>query len=233
MKNIRFKLAIICITLSVLFLSSCTTGGIGYEFRYSNATWERGRTYITGIENKMISDSSCSRSLSLYNAIPVPVVKIPERHKGDTVIGVNIRGANIDTLKIPKTIERIDGRDYAEIRKFEVDEDNEFYKSIEGVLFSKDGKELCCYPHGRPYDTYVIPDGVEIVNCSISDLDSLELPSSLVSVQGSFSDIERLVYKGTMTEWNFVVENSPSLNFYNVEKVVCLDEELMLSQKNN
>ena len=41
-----------------------------------------------------------------------------------------------------------------------VDEDNSSFKSVDGVLFNKDGTELYCFPAGRTSESYIIPEGV-------------------------------------------------------------------------
>lgn len=43
-----------------------------------------------------------------------------------------------------------------------VDADNQSYKSVDGVLFSKNGKSILAYPGGR-YGEYDIPTGTEII----------------------------------------------------------------------
>lgn len=42
-----------------------------------------------------------------------------------------------------------------------VEEANEEFCSIDGVLFTKDGKEMLLYPKGRTEEEYAIPEGVE------------------------------------------------------------------------
>ena len=46
--------------------------------------------------------------------------------------------------------------------KINVSESNPYFKSVDGVLYSKDGKTLICYPKAKPEkgDTINIPDGV-------------------------------------------------------------------------
>ena len=52
------------------------------------------------------------------------------------------------------------------LESIEVAIENEFYKSIDGVLFSKDGKELVAYPTAKKSEKYVIPDGTESIESS-------------------------------------------------------------------
>ena len=45
-----------------------------------------------------------------------------------------------------------------------VHENNNNYSSKKGVLFTKDLKEIICYPSSKQSSTYLIPDKVEIIN---------------------------------------------------------------------
>ena len=50
------------------------------------------------------------------------------------------------------------------MRAIEVDPENPEYKSVDGVLLSKDGRTLYEYPMGKGGEEYRVPDGVvEIV----------------------------------------------------------------------
>lgn len=46
------------------------------------------------------------------------------------------------------------------LESIQVSEDNEFFTSIDGVLFNKDCTELICYPNNRPDKHYDIPSSV-------------------------------------------------------------------------
>ena len=72
------------------------------------------------------------------------------------------------------------------IENIYVEDGNEFFRSIDGVLFTKDGKELLLYPAGRHEESYSVPEGTERIDddCSFGygcALKTLELPASLQS----------------------------------------------------
>lgn len=48
-----------------------------------------------------------------------------------------------------------------ELEKINVDESNTVLKSVDGVLYSKDGKELISYPAAKSGSTFTVPDEVE------------------------------------------------------------------------
>ncbi len=71
---------------------------------------------------------------------------------------------NLRKLHFPASLESIDGMgNPVNLESIEVDSGNPFYKSVDGVLFSKDGKKLFILPNGK-WEEYQIPEGVETLN---------------------------------------------------------------------
>lgn len=66
-------------------------------------------------------------------------------------------------------------RDCASLKEINVDSDNEYYKSIEGVLYTKDGKVLLSYPADKKENIYILPKEVEEIYVeAFSSNDNLE-----------------------------------------------------------
>ena len=74
------------------------------------------------------------------------------------------------TLKeayIPASVEHIDDcffSKYTCLEKIEVTKRSEYYESIDGVLYTKGGKELIRYPSNKQDDTFIVPDHVERIH---------------------------------------------------------------------
>jgi len=108
------------------------------------------------------------------------------------------------TIKIPASLKKM-GEDYdlngnnvgigshffynfgANVRKFEafeVEEGNNNFVAIDGVLYTKDLKRLVCYPRNKKDKTYEIQEGVELLDqmsiASNMTLSTLILPDSLI-----------------------------------------------------
>ena len=70
-----------------------------------------------------------------------------------------------------------------------VDENNACYKSVDGTLYSKDGKTLIQYAVGKPETSFVIPEGVTSIEAFAFawcyHLTSVEIPDSVTSIEGS------------------------------------------------
>ena len=73
---------------------------------------------------------------------------------------------DIETIHIPASVEFIDKYAFnacTSLASFEVDENNEFYCSIDGNLYSKNGKILYYYAAAKSDTDFIVPDGVEII----------------------------------------------------------------------
>ena len=77
----------------------------------------------------------------------------------------------LQQVTIPKSVETIYDRSFVNtgigdgnsITEFIVDGENPYYKAVDGVLFSKDGKTLVNYPSAKEENVYVIPGEVETI----------------------------------------------------------------------
>lgn len=72
----------------------------------------------------------------------------------------------LKSLSIPSTVNEFWTQFFGcpNLEKIEVAEENPSYKSVDGVLFSKDGTELLAYPASRPGDSYTVPKEVEKIS---------------------------------------------------------------------
>ena len=83
-----------------------------------------------------------------------------------TTIEHGALNSNDITIVIPKGVISFDTHAFVNefiIDEIEVDEDNEYYKSIDGVLFSKDGETLIVFPMESSLESYIIPEGVTTI----------------------------------------------------------------------
>lgn len=80
------------------------------------------------------------------------------------------------------------------VKAYEVAEDHPTLRSVDGVLFSKDGKTLLSYPNGRTDAHYDVPAGVERIGGIHNEyLQTVSLPIGLRSVEDyAFSRCTRL-----------------------------------------
>ena len=94
-----------------------------------------------------------------------------------------------------------------------VDEDSSSYKSIDGILYSRDCSELICFPQNHPFRYYSVPAGVKNIrmyafsNCT--HLKSITLPDGLQKIEiGAFkkcSNLKQITFgDGLKTIENYV-----------------------------
>ena len=96
---------------------------------------------------------------------------IPSKIDGYTVAGL-VSGAfenctSLVSVKIPDTVEYIDSNVFcgcSALKSIEVDANNSEYSSENGVLFNKNKDTIVAYPMGKEDTSYVVPDGVKIID---------------------------------------------------------------------
>lgn len=93
------------------------------------------------------------------------------------------------TVNIPASLDVIDEYSFLESDKiicFNVAEGNTKFKSIDGNLYSADGKTLIRYAISKPDESFVIPDGVEFIGANAFykafRLKSITVPSGVLII---------------------------------------------------
>ena len=127
-------------------------------------------------------------SQAFYECTSLCDVEIPS---SVTRIGNSaFNGTGLTSVTIPASVIEIGERAFtrASLTKIEVDEKNETYKSVDGVLFSKDMTTLICFPSAKvcTENTYTIPETVTSISteafrdCTM--LTKITIPSSVTSI---------------------------------------------------
>ena len=125
-------------------------------------------------------------------------IVIPETLGGYTVktIEFHYYGTEVKTLSIPSGV--IDCTIRSDrIGYIYVDEANQTFKSIDGALYTKDGKELVLYPYKESKEL-VISEGTETIwdnAMSKSEVETVTLPSTLKYVNIYVEDAETMYQK--------------------------------------
>lgn len=151
-----------------------------------------------------------------------------------------------ETLTIPANVEEIElGATFGgcyNLKTINVNVNNTHYKSVDGILFSKDGKTLLCCPAGKEETEYVVPSSVEtIAEFSFSGCEKIGtikvqngtkiikrgvfggygfstviiLPKSLEYIEDIFDHdfTGHVYYEGSEAEWNSLIENIENYSF--------------------
>lgn len=119
---------------------------------------------------------------------------------------------SMSSITIPNGVTNIGKHAFSDcesLASINVEIDNINYKSIDGNLYSKDGKTLIQYAMGKGLTSFIIPDGTTRVESKAfygcDSLSSITIPDSMESVgQGAFQfcyDLNKVYYLGTINQW--------------------------------
>ena len=95
----------------------------------------------------------------------------------------------LTSITIPSSVTKTSGAicNGNQLQNIFVDEDNSYFKSIDGVLFTKDGSSLINYPTGRD-GAYSIPTGVTTIDYSAFgyayQLNDITIPEGVTTISG-------------------------------------------------
>ena len=150
---------------------------------------------------------------AFWYATNLSQINIPSNVKE---IGISAFGYTaLTTLTIPASVETIGNGAFRipDLYSINVADGNKNYKSVDGVLYSKDMTEFICYPAAKAGKTYTIPNGVETIHKYafryVDELTSLTIPRTVTkTVSDNGYDcsyctaLEDIYFKGTSEEWN-------------------------------
>ncbi|MGN0687336.1 MAG: leucine-rich repeat protein [Oscillospiraceae bacterium] len=144
----------------------------------------------------------------IHNGVFKGCSKIKEIDIPESVTSIDINafiGTNITSITIPAGVTEISGivGHCASLAEINVSKNNKHYKSIDGVLFTKDGKSIEGYPSAKDSESYIIPDSVTEITmfafCNCTKLKYVTLPNRLYTIHEDAFDsdcIESVTHYG-------------------------------------
>ncbi|MEG0546972.1 MAG: leucine-rich repeat protein, partial [Oscillospiraceae bacterium] len=146
----------------------------------------------------VISETNKTAEITWYNGAGGDIT-IPSKIDGYTVTGISrtafVRCAGLKSVTIPDSITNIDFSDVqffscTDLTAIIVSEGNTAYSSVDGVIYSKDKKQLFICPEGKSGEV-TVPTGVTSIGigafygCAL--LTSIAIPDSVTSIDfGAF-----------------------------------------------
>jgi len=133
-------------------------------FSGSHKTQDLVQVRLNGANNTMVGFSNGISIVGVKDG--TTEVKIPETFNGLDIVSVssNIFNITLKTLDIPKGVTYVNTQGVSgatSLQAIYVDEGNTAYASVDGVLFTKDLKEILCYPAAKADESFTIPKETE------------------------------------------------------------------------
>ena len=128
--------------------------------------------------------------MAFYSCENLTSINIPEKVKTIGNWAFNYC-KKLPSIFIPASVKSIDGQVFSycdSMTSIEVNENNEFYKSVDGLLYSKDGKILITCPKGKTGDVSILKTVEEIQNGALNrctKLNSVTIPYGIKSIEES------------------------------------------------
>lgn len=213
----------------------CPLGGDTVEFDFTDTYSLTEVKFAEGSKLKVLDQWAFQKQPNLKSiTLPDSLEKIG--------YNVFVGCENLTEINVPKNVNEIGAYAFngavsedhkkSSLAKITVDEDNEYYKSVDGVVFSKDGKTIVSYPPAKNGDTYEIPDGVaKIADAAFSsnlNLTSVtvpegveELPENAFSYATALKSVNLPSTLKTIGKWAF--EATAFTSLYIPESVTAID----------
>ena len=207
-----------------------TTIPEGTTYRLSELTSISFPTTLINIGNNAFNNAT-----SLVDfTVPDTVGSIGEHFLNDCTslknlyIGKGVISMSMDSLFNTPKLENIN-----------VSEDNNVFKSVDGVLFNKEGYTLyrCPANYGSGSTEYNVPNTVVRINDNAffgcKSLQTITIPQSVTIIKGYvFGDCNDLInvsYAGTVNEFEAITKDEDWYFGLNVEVIHCLDGDYQLT----
>ncbi len=103
-----------------------------------------------------------------------------------TIGGYAFHASGLKTVYIPQRVTKIGAQSFTNcesLGSIDVDSDNKYYTSRDGILYTKDNKTLVQYPAGKEDNSLKIPDGTTMIKpaafIGCADLQIVDLPEGM------------------------------------------------------
>ena len=162
-------------------------------------------TYAIHPDTKVIGGSAFADCSRLTN------ITIPDGIRGISSYAFS-NCTSLTSVTIPDSVTSIGDRAFyhcSSLTSIVVDKDNTVYQSIDGNLFSKDGKTFIAYAIGKTDTSFTIPNSVKMIGdyafIGCSSLTAITIPDSVTIIgEGAFyrcSSLASITFQGTIAQW--------------------------------
>lgn len=141
----------------------------------------------SALKSVTLPDSLKTIGENAFEECPIENATIPALAAG-FIVSINLETNDcLKTVVITSGILTYNFRNCAALTSIGASENNASYKSVNGNLYSKDGKKLVRYAPGKKETSFAVPDGVtKITGYAFANCDSLEnitIPDSVENIE--------------------------------------------------
>lgn len=183
-----------------------------YALKYRRVFEDTSYNSLTGVP-KTYTDEDNGVKYKVYNEAAIAMLSGSydprgNTHKNEITVSEEVNGVpvteywsnvvDVDVVHLPKTIKKLRYSDDLagdNCAYYDIDEDNPYLTSVDGIIYNKDMTKLVRVPKRYENKNIVIPDGVKIIGdwalFSLKNVESVELPDSVEMIKEhafAFSD---------------------------------------------
>ncbi len=115
---------------------------------------------------KMLEDGTIELTKYIGNKKELELPQYIDNHLVTSIGSLTFEETPVQRLVIPNNIVNIHHEAFCICRKLNeiiVNDDSEYFSSLDGVLYNKNQTSLICYPNGKIDFNFIIPDTVEVI----------------------------------------------------------------------
>ncbi len=224
------------IFLLIILVCAMSANAVEY-FRYTNAEGVELRYRIINAKEVAVAPddnpSYWDSTVVNYPNILCDSIRIPDtvEYNGNSymVTGIDNNSfacvKNVKKVILPKTIRSAPSLAFnynSGIEEIIVDEENPYYTTVNGVMYTKDMKCLTAYPSAKPDSVFIVPEGPQSVDTYaftfLRNLKDITMPLTLKTMENGAmitGSIQRAVFQDSVTMFEY-----GACSLYEAEEIV-------------
>ena len=166
------------------------------------------------LENDMLMYQTSQKGV--YACIPNKqgTVEIPENTR-DIFDCAFVDCNQIEKIVIPSSVRWVGSAAFGNMEKCKeiVVKNSKYLKTVDGVLYTKDGKVLIAYPAGKKDKEFRVPDGVKVIGngafMGVKHIEKIILPDNMLHIgEKAFAECENLKEVASNTKVKYMMQSA-------------------------
>ena len=166
------------------------------------------------VENDMLMYQTSQKGV--YACLPNKqgIVEIPENTR-DIFDCAFVDCNQIEKIVIPSSVRWVGSAAFGNMEKCKeiVVKNSKYLKTVDGVLYTKDGKVLIAYPAGKKDKEFRVPDGVKVIGngafMGVKHIEKIILPDNMLHIgEKAFAECENLKEVASNTKVKYMMQSA-------------------------